>query len=62
VSGAKLYAAMCEYLAQNGWQREEPGSGWWFHDKFDEGTIGDAVFQQLEADNIDTRMEPQVNV
>lgn len=60
MSGAELYRAMCDYLTQNGWYRDEPGSGWWWHSQYgEEGTVGDAVEQQFDVERIDTRMEPQ---
>jgi hypothetical protein len=62
VSGAELYAAMVDYLEENGWHREEPGSGWWLHSGYAyEETIGRAVEEQLREDGIDTRYEPAVS-
>lgn len=58
MTAAELYRAMCEYVTANGWQREEPGSGWWWHDERGDHTLGGAVDEQLYKDGIDTREEP----
>jgi hypothetical protein len=52
-----LYRAMCDYLKHCGWQRIEPGSGWWIRAGA-EYTLGEAVEEQITADGVDTREEP----
>jgi hypothetical protein len=51
-----LYRTLVVYLRESGWLREERGSGWWWRDGFTEGTIADAVQQQMEVDGIDSRL------
>jgi hypothetical protein len=53
-----LYDLMCRYLIDNGWTRQEEGSGWWWKEDAPEGegTIGGAVEQQLDLDGLDTRI------
>lgn len=57
MSGPEVYAAMCAYVADNGWRREKPGSGWWWSDNGDEATIGEAVEKCFDAAGLDTRQE-----
>lgn len=58
-----LYEQMVRYLVAHGWRRQEAVSGWWWKDGMDEAVTSDAVFQQLDADGVDTRVmldgEPQ---
>lgn len=62
-SALPLYGSVVAYLVAHGWRREGPGDGWWWRDGFEEGTLGQALDVQLEADGIDTRKmfadEPQ---
>lgn len=54
-----LHEAMVAFLYENGWTREEPGSGWFWHQSYgEECTLGDAVQTELERHSIDTREEP----
>lgn len=55
---ALTYRKVVEYLYANGWVREEEGSGWFWKDGGEEATIGGALEQQLQEDNLDTRDEP----
>jgi hypothetical protein len=50
-----IYAPIVRYLSARGWRREELGSGWWWREGFEEATLGGALEQQLDADNIDQR-------
>lgn len=53
-----LYDLACRYLIDNGWRRQEEGSGWWWKDDAPEGeaTLGGAFEQQLDLDGLDTRL------
>jgi hypothetical protein len=57
------YENAVRYLIENGWRREEQGSGWWWKDGMNEATLGEALEQQLDADGLDQRVavsdEPQ---
>lgn len=51
-----VYSNAVSYLIANGWRRQELGSGWWWKDDCEEeATLGGALEQQLDADEIDQR-------
>lgn len=54
----ELYQAVCKYLYDNGWMREEYGSGWFWKQGHEECLIGTALDFQLLQDNIELRDEP----
>lgn len=59
MTARELYRQMCSYLEACGWNREEPGSGWWYDPQGSMRTIGDAVEECLVAlDYIDVRADP----
>lgn len=58
MTGAELHKAMHEYALSHGYYREEKGSGWYFHDEYEEGRLGDVVMECFHEDGIDTREEP----
>lgn len=59
MTSGELYRAMCEYLTERGWQREEPGSGWWSHPEHGlDATVGRAVEATFDAERFDVRQEP----
>ncbi len=50
------YECVVRYLIENGWRRQEQGSGWWWKDEAEaESTLGGALEQQLDMDGIDQR-------
>ena len=56
IAPSTVYAVCVTYLIENGWRREEPGSGWWWKDEAEsEETLGGALEAQLDVDGIDQR-------
>jgi hypothetical protein len=55
VNGVEAYTAVVAYLRETGWLREEPGSGWWWKEGENDGTLGDALERQLDLDEVDQR-------
>lgn len=55
IEALELYARIALFLQENGWRRQELGSGWWWREGFEEATLGGAFEQQLDILGVDQR-------
>jgi hypothetical protein len=64
VTAQEMYAAMCQFAHDHGYRREEPGSGWWYHEEDGNPgfTIGELVEHELQRQGVDMRQAPPVIV
>lgn len=61
MTAAELHREMHTFLLENGWTREDPGSGWyWTPQRTCVIGFGEAVQDQLIESGIDVRQNPQV--
>jgi len=70
MTAAELYAALCQFADDNGWERQidtlkdgtQHPSGWWWHDEGQDCTIGELVEEELKRHGVDVRKPPPVTI
>jgi len=65
MTAAELYAAMCAFAHEHGWERVSPDEGgWWWNVETDSGemTLGEVLDEELQRANVDVRKPPAVTI